>query len=249
MSNFPFRPKDGLYVKDDFAVNEAVADATVGELDWEITTIGNASTIALLVTTNTVPGRYGILRDTTAGTADGDGEAYRHIADSIVLNENRGYCSASFRIPDIAGNQLAGNDFRFGLGDSVTATAHTVGISMLFDAGVGTFLADSADHGDVSDTVQQPAGQQTLTSGTTLVLGTWHDAEFVWYGPANAQGGPSCAIAYVDGVQVAAFNGTILIDDDEEMEFGFTHYQNSGGAATLELDIDYIDLLIQRGAY
>lgn len=30
---FPFRPKDGMYIKDDFVTNEAVADATVGELN------------------------------------------------------------------------------------------------------------------------------------------------------------------------------------------------------------------------
>lgn len=245
MANMPFRPKDGLYLKDDFLTNEAVADATVGELDWEIVTIGNASTLAYLVTTNTVPGRYGILRVTTNATADGDGEAFRLDEDNIVLNENRGYCSASFRYPNIAGNQLAGNDFRFGLGDSVTATESTVGIWAFFDAGVATLQADSADHGDETGTV---AGVSTLTSGTTAVLGTWHDVEFMWFGE-NAQGGPASAVMTIDGEIACKLNGVIDIDDDEEMEFGFTHYQNSGGAADFEIDIDYIDLLIQRGKY
>src|SRR3990167_1573731 len=249
MSNFPFRPKDGLYLKDDFVTNDAVGDATVGELDWEIVTIGNASTLAYLVTTNTVRGRYGILRITTAATADGDGEAVRLDEDNIVLNENRMYCSASIRIPDITGNVLAGNDFRFGLQDSVTATEPTVGAWVFSDAGVISLQVDSADHGDESVAAAQPVGNRTLTSGTTAVLGTWHDYEFTLFGPANAQGGPSNALLYVDGIQAGALNGVIDLDDDEEMEFGFTHYQNSGGADSLEFDIDYIDLLIQRGAY
>lgn len=245
MANMPFRPKDGLYLKDDFLVNEAVADATVGELDWEVVTIGNASTLAYLVTTNTVPGRYGILRITTAGTGDGDGDAFRFDEDTIVLNENRGYCSASFRYPNITGNALAGNDFRFGLQDSVTATESTVGIWVFSDAGVLSLQADSADHGDENVAA---AGVSTLTSGTTAVLGTWHDVEFMFYGE-NAQGGPASAMFTVDGEIAGRLNGVIDIDDDEEMEFGFTHYQNSGGADTLEIDIDYIDLLIQRGKY
>ena len=244
MANMPFRPKDGLYLKDDFLVNEAVADATVGELDWELVTIGNASTYAYLVTTNTVPGRYGILRLTTAATADGDGAAARLDEDTIVLNENRGYCSASFRYPT-TNNQLAGNDFRFGLQDSVTATESTVGIWVFSDAGVLSLQADSADHGDESVAA---AGVGTLTSGTTCVLGTWHDVEFMFEGE-NAQGGPASAMFTVDGEIAGRLKGVIDIDDDEEMEFGFTHYQNSGGALATYLDIDYIDLLIQRGKY
>ena len=248
MANLPFRPKDGLYLKDDFMSNDSVADALFGEQRWEIVTIGNASTLASLVTTNTVPGRYGILRMTTAATADGDGEAVRLIADGFVLNENRGSCSASFRYPTAA-NQLAGNDFQFGLQDSVTATESTVGIWMFSDAGVISLQADSADHGDVSAAAAQPAGNQTLTSGTTAVLGTWHDVDFTWTGPENAQGGPSSAVLTVDGIPAGTLNGQINIDDDEEMEFGFKHYQNSGGALATLIDIDYIDLLIMRGKY
>lgn len=247
MAQIPFRPKDGLYLKDDFYTNDASGDATIGELRWEAVTIGNASTMAYLVTTNTVPGRYGIFRMTTAATADGDGEAIRLDEDAIVLNENRGYCSASFRYPTAA-NQLAGNDFRFGLGDSVTATESTVGIWAFFDAGVGSLQADSADHGDESVAFAQPAGNRTLTSGTTAVLGTWHDVEFSWWGQ-NDQGGPASAAVTVDGIVAGTLNGVIDIDDDEEMELQMVHYQNSGGALATLIDIDYIDLLILRGAY
>ena len=246
MAHVPFRPKDGLYLKDDFLANDAVADATFGELRWELTTIGNASTVAYLVTTNTVPGRYGIARITTAATADGDGEAFRGAADTIVLNENRGAISMSFRYP--SSSQLAGNDLRIGLQDSVTATESTVGIWMFSDAGVITLEADSNDHGDINVAAAQPAGNRTLTSGTTAVLGTWHDVDFTWSGE-NAQGGPSSAILNVDGIPAGKLDNTINIDDDEEMEFGFTHYQNSGGALAALIDIDYIDLLIMRGRY
>src|SRR3990167_2789881 len=164
MSNFPFRPKDGLYLKDDFVTNDAVGDATVGQLDGEIVTIGNASTLAYLVTTNTVPGRPGILRITTAATADGDGESIRLDEDNIVLNENRMYCSASIRIPDITGNVLAGNDFRFGLQDSVTATEPTVGAWVFSDAGGISLQVDSAGHGGELGGAAQPGRDRAPTS-------------------------------------------------------------------------------------
>ena len=247
MAMTPYRPADGFYLKDDFVTNDAVGDATVGELDWEIVAIGNASTLAYLVTTNTVPGRPGILRITTAVTADGDGEVVRLDEDNIVLGGGGGSFSFAFRYPDITGNALAGNDVRFGLQDSVTATEPTVGIWSFFDAGVGSLQADSADHGDESAAFAQPAGQQSLTTGTTAVLGTWHTGEVRFFG-TNAQGGPASAIQFIDGVKTAALNGTIDIDNDEEMEFSFVHYQNSGGADSLEMDIDYIDLWLPRGA-
>ena len=76
-----------------------------------------------------------------------------------------------------------------------------------------------------------------------MVLGTWHEFEFEWSGE-NAQGGPKIANLYVDG-ELACTVSDIQIDNDEEMEPKITHYQNSGGAASYELDIDYYDLLIQ----
>lgn len=239
----PFRPFDTFYLCDDFVTNDAVADATVGQLDWEIVTIGNASTLAYLVTTNTVAGRPGILRDTTAATADGDGEAYRLDEDNIVLKGgNAGSFSAGFRIP--TGDTLAGNDFRIGLGDSVTATEPGVGIFVLCDAGVMGLEADSADHGDNSAAFSHPS----LTTNTTLALGDWIDVKVSWSGN-NVRGGPKFVVAEASvngsGYQRVAQINDCQIDDDEEMEFGFTHYQNSGGAANRIIDLDYVDLMLQ----
>ena len=245
MHNLPFRPFEGLYLKDDFAVNEGVADATLGELDWEFVTIANASSTAYLVTTNTVPGRPGIFRDTTAGTADGDGEVYRLDEDNIVLQGGyTGSFSFGVRIPAATGNALAGNDFRIGLQDSVTATEPTVGIWVFCDAGVLSLQADSADHGDAADTFDLTG----LTTNTTLALDDWLDCKVSWSG-TNAQGGPKYVVAEAQvnggGFRKVAEITDCHIDDDEEMEFSIVHYQNSGGADTLELDVDYVDLLLQ----
>lgn len=240
MPNLPFRPKDGFYIKDDFLTNESVGDATIGEQLWELVTIGNAGSQAYLVTTNTVSGRPGILRNTTAGTADGDGDVFRLDEDTIVLDGNPGSFSFGVRYPNITGNQLAGNDFRIGLQDSVTATAPTVGITVFSDAGVVNLRADSADG---TDQTAAAAGVSTLTSGTTMVLGTWHDFEVRWYG-TNVNGGPANVDLWVDG-ELAAQISNFNLDNDEEMEPSIVHYQNTGGAATLELDIDYYDLMIQ----
>lgn len=241
---YAIRPYEGTYIKDDFVSNEGVADTTLGELGWEFVTIGNASTTAYLVTTNTVAGRPGIVRDTTAGTADGDGEVYRLDEDTFVLKGGRtGSFSAGFRIPNAAGNQLAGNDLRIGLQDSVTATEPTVGIWVFCDAGVLSLEADSGDHGDRSATFSHPS----LTSNTTLALDDWIDVKVTWSG-TNAQGGPKQVVAEASvnggGFRKVAEITDCQIDDDEEMEFSIVHYQNSGGAATLEADVDYVDLFI-----
>lgn len=240
MGATPFSVFDGLHIKDDFFSNEGVADTTLGELGWEFVTIGNASTTAYLVTTATTDGRYGVFRDTTAATADGDGEVYRLDEDNIVLGGNGGYLRMAFRYPSVTGNVLAANNFRIGLQDSVTATSPTVGIWLDSDAGVLSLQADSADHGDESVSV---TGVSTLTSGTTAVLGTWHEAEIKWSG-TNAQGGPASAEVWIDG----EFGGrcNVNIDNDEEMELSIVHWQDSGGAADYELDIDFIELVIYR---
>lgn len=240
MGRTPTGPADLLHLHDDFYSNDSVADAAVGELNWEIVTIANASTYANLVTTNVTDGKYGVLRSTTNGTADGDGSVLRLDEDVIVLGGNGGELRFSVRYPDITGNQLAGNDFRIGLQDSVTATEPTVGIWVFGDAGVVSLQADSGDHGDNSVSA---SGVDTFTSGSTMVLGTWHDFLVRWHG-TNAQGGPKNVDLWVDGY----FAGSTLcnIDNDEEMELSICHYQNSGGAATLELDVDYVDLRIFR---
>uniref|UniRef100_A0A6H1ZSS3 Uncharacterized protein n=1 Tax=viral metagenome TaxID=1070528 RepID=A0A6H1ZSS3_9ZZZZ len=238
MATTPFSVADGLYIKDDFFSNEGVADTTAGELGWELVTIGNASTTAYLVTTNVGEGEFGVLRDTTAATADGDGEVYRLDEDNIVLGSKGGRFRARVRLAD----QIASNNFRIGLQDSVTATSPTVGIWIDCDGGVLSLQADSADHGDVSAAA---AGVGTLTSGTTMVVTTWHDIE-VRFDGENANGGPDSAQMYVDGELAAKLDGTIVIDNDEEMELSIVHWQDSGGALAVELDIDYIELFLAR---
>ena len=230
-------PADGLWIKDDFVANDAVTDAAVGELGWELDIIGNASTTAFVVGET---GAIGILRDTTAVTANGDGESYRLFTDGIIL-ETDGYFRGRARYPSITGNVIADNDFYIGLTDSVTATAPTTGISVFSDAGVLNLRADSADHGDVSVAV---TGVSTLTSGTTMVLGTWHRFDVYWT-DTNAQGGPKNVKLFVDGELGAETNACVL-DNDEDMEPKILHYQNSGAGATLEFDIDYYELFISR---
>lgn len=226
----PLMCSDGLYVKDDFITNDAVADATVGELDWEIATIGNASTIALVTSQP-----FGVLRDTTAATADGDGEVYRLFTDGLVLQGGNGGFQCRVRYPDINSNALAGNNFIIGLTAASTEITPTDGIYVKSDAGVLTLYADSADHGDVSVAA---AGVSTLTSGTTMVLDTWHTIKVVWTG-TNGQGGPKYVDLFVDGE--AAGSLLAVIDNDESVEVKMIHWQDSGGAVDLEWDIDYFE--------
>lgn len=232
----PTSPADGTHIAESFLTNDAVTDAALGQLRWERVTIANASTPSYLTATG-----HGALRLTTAATADGDGEALRLFTDALVLEGKGGWFRTRVRYPDITGNQLAGNNFRIGLDDSVTATSPTVGIWIDSDAGVLSLQVDSADGGDKADAA---SGVSTLTSGTTMVLGTWHDIEVHWEGE-NALGGPENVRMYVDGELAAEVKST-LIDNDEEVEIKIAHWQDSGGAADLELDIDYFEAWLPR---
>ena len=78
-----------------------------------------------------------------------------------------------------------------------------------------------------------------------MVVTTWHDIE-VRFDGENANGGPDSAQMYVDGELAAKLDGTIVIDNDEEMELSIVHWQDSGGALAVELDIDYIELFLAR---
>lgn len=243
MSNaMPFSPEYGIHLVENFLTNDSSTDAAIGSLLWEAVTIGNASTIAYLSgTTAVAPG--GGLRLTTAATADGDGEALRLDEDICVFGSQGGLVRARVRYPDITGNQLAGNNFRIGIDDSVTATAPTVGIWIDSNAGVLSLEADSADHGDRSAAVSG-VPTDVLTSGTTMILGTWYDLSVVWSG-ANDQGGPDQAVLYVNGHEGAKITD-VQIDDDEEAEPKIVHWQDTGGAASLELDIAYVEFLLWR---
>ncbi len=234
MTTFPNTPLDGTYLKDDFLTNSAVADATVGELGWEITAIANASTPSFVASQN------GVLRVTTAAVADGDGSAFTLNPDGIVLSGTNQMFRARIRVPNIAGNAIASNEFRIGFGDSVTATDPTVGVWVRSTSGVLTLECASAN-GDISAAA---AGVSTLTSGTTVVLGTWHDIAVFMEG-TNANGGPDKVKLFVDG-ELAATVSNFLIGSAETVELGFVHWQTSGVAADLELDLDYIEAWLPR---
>jgi hypothetical protein len=227
-----------------FYANESVADAAVGELNWEIVTIGNASTYANLVTTNTDKNSIGALRSTTNGTANGDGSVLRLDEDGLLA-----YLGTQMkwrvRYPDASGNLLDGNNWRIGLVDSVTATAPTVGIYIESISGVLTCHVASADHGDESVAV---TGHPDLTSGTTMVLSAatgWTTFGFTASGRANAQGGPDEVIFHVNGIQIVVPS---QLDDDEEMELSIAHWNAQGSAATYEFDRDYIGLFVPHPA-
>ncbi len=230
----PNSAKDGTLISDDFLGNSAVADATLGSVGWELTTIGNASTLAFVASQN------GILRFTTDSTADGDGEVISTHPDGIVLSGTQQEVSARIRYPDITGNQLAGNNFRIGLQNSVTATDPTVGIWLGSDAGVLTLQADSTN-GDRSATI---TGVSTLTSGTTMVLGTWHDIRIECSGE-NANGGPAVVRCFIDG-ELGATIDNCVIGSAETVELSLAHWQDTGGTADLELDVDYIECWLPR---
>jgi len=230
----PTSAADGTHLKEDFLGNSAVADATLGTLGWEVVTIANASTLAF------VAGQNGILRFTTAGTADGDGGMISTHPDGIVLSGSNQWFRGRFRYPTITGNALAGNNFRFGFSASVTATEPAVGVWIDSDAGVLSFDVASTN-GDISAAA---AGVSTLTSGTTMVIDTWHDLEVQMDG-TNANGGPDRLRFFVDG-ELAAEIGNVLLGSAETMEFGLVHWQDSGGADTLELDVDFVEAWLPR---
>lgn len=227
-------PPSGLLVKDDFAVNDAVADASIGELNWESVALTTADTYSYL--TQTGVNNYGVLRMTGAGAADNTGSALRLFTDGLIVAPGTEF-GFKVRYPNITGNLLATNNFRIGLQDSVTVTSPTVGVWFDSDAGVMSCQVDSADHGDESDTV---TAHPDLTSGTTMVLDDWTEFKFVCAGAQslNAQGGPSEVDFFINGAHVA--KTTCNIDDDEEVELSIVHWQDSGGAESLELDVDYI---------
>ena len=222
----PLRASEGWYVCDDFIANDSVADAAVGELGWELATIGNASTLALQ-TGAAVEG--GVLRLTTAATADGDGEVMRSFTDGLSLGPNGGGFAIRFKYVT-----AITSDFRFGWQDSVTATDPAVGLFIFGDSGVMSLNSDSTN----GDKDVAAAGGTTLTSGTNAVVDTWHYAELVYSG-VNGNGGPGLATLSVDGVAVASLY--LVIGSAETGELSFVHYQNTGGAAARVIEIDFLE--------
>jgi hypothetical protein len=225
-------PRVGLYLKDDFLTNDSAADAAVGELGWEIITIGNASTFAYQTAKP-----FGVLRGTTAATADGDGTALRLFQDALVLKP--GFeIGARVEYPV----ELASMNFRIGVDDSVTATRPTVGVTVESDAGVLSCHTDSGDHDDESESV---TGHPDLTSGTTIVVGEPIDILIRGSGRANAQGGPDEVDFWINSTHVAKV--PCNIDDDEEVEPKIAFWQDAGVTDAVAIEFDYWQGFFPRG--
>jgi len=235
MQERPYSPMDGIWLKDDFYANDPITDALLGELQWEYALIGNAGTVAYLTA---IP--FGAFKSTTGAVADGDGYYYRLFTDGLVLGDNGGGFACRVRLAD----QIASNNFRIGVDDSVTTTAPGTGIWVACDGGVLSLEVYSNDHGDAPTApALQPVAGRTLTSGTTMVVATWHTIEVKWIG-ANGQGGPRWVEMYVDGLLSAS--SFCNIDDDEEVECKIIHWQDSGGALATELDVDFYEFWSYR---
>lgn len=217
-------PGSGLLIADHFLWNDVVTDNNIGQLGWQFTTIGNAATIAGLTSVSS-----GVLRITTAATADGDGTALHLLPDSVVLEPGFEF-GARVRRPV----ELASLNYRIGLDDSVTATRPTVGVTFESDAGVLSCHTDSATEGDESASV---TGHPDLTSGTTEVVNEWVNLYARASGKANAQGGPDEVDFFVNGTHVAKV--PCNIDNDEPVEPKMAFWQDSGGADAVIIDVDY----------
>jgi hypothetical protein len=223
------RPGQGLYLKDDFYSNDAVADAAVSELRWEIVTIGNASTYAFQAASAANGGR-GILRSTTAATANGDGSVLRLFENGLLVALGS-EITGRFRLV----TTLGGNNVRIGLQDSVTATESGAGTWLNVAAGVVSVEADSTNGDNTEAVVRHP----DLTGGTTLVVDTWYDFALRCSGRPNANGGPDEVTLELNGRQ---YKVRSLIGSAETVEFSITHWQNSGAGAARIAEFDYVDL-------
>ncbi len=227
-------PRDGSHVFDDFHANSGVADTTVGTLNWEMETIGTISVLSFVASQN------GILRITTASNADGDGEVVHLNPDSVTLGGTQQEFWFRVRFPDISGNLLVGNNFRIGFNTVVTSGEPTVGVWV--DSNSGVIELDGAStNGDINAAV---TGIPSLTGGTTMVKGTWYDFHVIMDG-TNTNGGPDRVRLFVDGVLGATIEN-FLLGSTETVEFSILHFQDTGGADSLELDIDYVEYWLPR---
>lgn len=225
----PNSPQEGIHIVEDFMGNDTLTDGVIGLHRWELVALGNSATLAYVTASP-----YGVIKSSTAVTANGDGACYRLITDGLAANGKGGGIAFRCALAD----QIAGNNFRIGLSDSVTTTVPTCGILVDCDGGVITLRSDSAAHGDTSQAALQPVLGRTLTSGTTMVVATMHDFEIIWSG-VNGQGGPRFVELFVDGVACASV--FCNLDDDEPMELSILHWQDTGGGLVCEMDIDYIE--------
>jgi hypothetical protein len=212
-----------VLIEEDFLSNDAVADATIGQLDWEIDTIANASTWAYQT-----GHPNGVIRSTTAATANGDGSSLRTFTDGLVLPLGFEFRARLRLVTDVL------SSIRIGFDDSVTATDPTKGVLFKVAQGVLSCRTDSAANGDREQAV---TGHPDLTSGTTLVAGSWLKLLARGSGRANANGGPDEVDFFVNGLHVAKL--PCLLGSTETVEAKIVHWQASGGAAAKVAEFDY----------
>jgi len=219
----------GWYVIEHFSSNTSITDGAVGDKLWDIDAIsGGADTL-------TIEGAAGetFLRMTGGGAGDGDGTALGLSVDDWTVNQYGGFMRTRVRIPDITGNAIAANNFRIGFSDVRDSSEPVVGMWIDCDGGVISFDSASAN-GDVSTA----ASASKLTSSTTLVLGTTYDMELKWSGNnGNANPGPDTLELWIGGQLAGKQAGTVLLDGAETFEPTITHWCDTGGASTLELDV------------
>jgi len=217
----------GCYIEEHFNSNNSVADTEVGSYNWDIDILSSgADTLSY----ETDEGES-FLRFTGGGSGAGDGTSLALEPDSVSVNQYGGYIRTRVRIPDIASNTLANNLFRIGFTDVVSSGEPVVGLWIDCAAGVMSFDSASAN-GDVSTAFSAPS----LTSNTTLVIGTIYNIELVWSGNnSNADPGPDTLVCYINGELAGKQDGTVLLDSAETMEPTIVHWTDA--SATLELDV------------
>jgi hypothetical protein len=226
----------GFYVFEDFLTNTSISDADVGKNLWDIDAIsGGADTL-----TYETYGGETFLRMTGGGAGDGDGTALGLKADAVTIGPNGGFVRAKVRIPNITGNAVAANNFRIGFSDVRDSSEPVVGLYFESDGGVLSISAMSAN-GDLTQAVDGTSASlvptSVLTSNTTMILGTTYDFELRWSGSnSNADPGPQTVDFFVNG-HWAAHIDNVLLDGAETMEATITHWCDTGGASTLELDV------------
>jgi hypothetical protein len=222
-------PADGTHIFDDFHSNAAVTTGLLGSLDWLRTVVGAGT-----ATPSYVASQNGVMRITTDGTT-ARGLAVHLMEDKVTLGGGNG---VFIRFRARLTTQLAGNNFRVGITNGVIVTDPTVGIWVNSDAGVLSFDLASTN-GDISVAV---GGVTTLTSGTTMVVDTWHDFELRLSG-TNANGGPKQIDCFVDGEPAGSIKASLL-GSAETMEFSIVHWDDAGVAQVF--DIDYYEAYIPR---
>lgn len=228
-NNVSTSPVDGTHTFDDFHSNSAVTTGLLGNLDWLLTTVGaGASTPTFVASQN------GVLRLTSDGST-GRGLALHLMPDKVTLSGGDGvFIRTRVRLT----SQIANNNFRVGITDAHTTSDPAVGVWINCDGGLLSF--DCAN--TTADKTQAVTGVTTLTSGTTMVVDTWHDIELRLSG-TNAKGGPDRIDCYVDNEAAGSIKG-IQLASNETMEFSIVAWDDGGVAQ--KFDIDYYEVYIPR---